>query len=74
LPSKGPKRLRVEERLANSMYDASDPGSTPWLRQGWTVRHAWLMRARERLEGADSFTRRPGLWRDVWGRIKLRRV
>jgi hypothetical protein len=57
------------------MYDASDPGSIPWLRQGWTIRQAWLERARERLEGAaGGFSRRSGAWWDIWGRILLRRL
>jgi hypothetical protein len=63
------------ERLASRMYDASDPGSIPWPRQGWTIRHAWLERARDRLEGATGgFIPRSGGWWDVWGRILLRRL
>jgi hypothetical protein len=68
----GPKRLRVVERLANKLYDASGPRGTPWLRQGWTVRQAWLKEAGERLRDADGD--RLGALRDVWGKIRLPRL
>jgi hypothetical protein len=55
------------------MYEASDPGGIPWLRQGWAVRQVWLKMARERLEGVAGFAPRPSAWWDVWGRIVLRR-
>jgi hypothetical protein len=74
LPDLGPKRLRVVERLANKLYDASAPRNTPWLRQGWTVRQAWLKEAGERLRDAEGFSDRLGALRGAWGRIRLRRL
>ena len=70
----GPKRLRVVERLANKLYDASGPRSTPWLRQGWTVRQAWLKEAGERLRDAEGFGDRLGALRGAWGKMRLPRL
>ena len=70
----GPKHLRVVERLANKLYDASGPRSTPWLRQGWTVRQAWLQEAGERLREAQGFGDRLGALRGAWDRMKRRRL
>jgi hypothetical protein len=74
LPDIGPKQLRVVERLANKLYDASGPRATPWLRQGWTVRQAWLKEAGQRLRDGESFGDRLGALRDVWGKIRLPRL
>ena len=70
----GPKRLRVVERLANKLYDASGPRGTPWLRQGWTVRQAWLEEAGERLREGQGLGERLGALRGAWGRLRLRRL
>ena len=44
-----PRRLRIVERLAQKMYEASEPGNILWLRRGWIVRKTWLKKAQERL-------------------------
>ena len=74
MPDLGPKQLRVVERLANKLYDAAGPRGTPWLRQGWTVRQAWLKEAGERLRDGGGLGDRLGALRDVWGKLRLRRL
>ena len=74
MPDIGPKRRRLVERLANKLYDASGPRGTPWLRQGWNVRQAWLKEAGERLNDGESFGNRLGALRDAWGKMRLPRL
>ena len=64
------KRARIVERLAQKMYEASEPGDILWLRRGWIVREAWLRKARERLHGAGKPVNGPHAWWNVWEKIK----
>jgi hypothetical protein len=61
------RRVGIVERLAQKMYEASEPGNMLWLRRGWTVREIWLKKARERLEGAGKPVDRLYAWWNVWG-------
>ena len=66
-----PRRLRIVERLAQKMYEASEPGNILWLRRGWIVRKTWLKKAQERLEGGGNSVNRPYAWWNVWEKIKI---
>jgi threonyl-tRNA synthetase len=68
------RRVRIVERLAQKMYEASEPGSILWLRRGWIVREAWLRKAQERLEGAGKSVDRLYAWWNVWGKMKILRL
>jgi len=43
------ERRRATEDLAQSLYEASDPGGVPWARRPRVVRDAWLVRAERQL-------------------------
>ncbi len=45
---------RSVEELAQALYEASDPGATPWVRRGRVVREPWLQAARERIARSDD--------------------
>ena len=45
---------RSIEELAQALYEASDPGATPWARRGRVVREAWLDAARLQLAAPDN--------------------
>jgi hypothetical protein len=40
---------RAVEALAQALYEASDPGGTPWVRRNEAVREPWLRLARQQL-------------------------
>jgi hypothetical protein len=61
--AESPKRLRAVERLAQRLYEQSNPGPKPWLRLGWDVREAWLLKARNSLESSTSSLDRFYFWR-----------
>ena len=65
------RRLRIVERLAQKMYEASEAGNILWLRRGWIVRETWMKKAQERLEGAGNSVNRPYAWWSVWEKIKI---
>jgi len=50
----GPEAQRSVEELAQALYEASDPGGTPWVRRGRVVREPWLELARERIARSDD--------------------
>jgi hypothetical protein len=45
---------RSIEELAQALYEASDPGGTPWIRRGRVVREPWLRLARDQIVQADD--------------------
>jgi hypothetical protein len=46
-------RLWAIERLAQQLYEESEPGATPWSRRERTVRDPWLTKAKRILEAAE---------------------
>jgi hypothetical protein len=48
------EKRRLVEGLAQTLYEASDPGSTPWAKRPLVVRDAWLLRAKQELNGAGD--------------------
>ena len=46
----GNEQRRAIEDLAQSLYEAEDPGGIAWAKPSQTVREAWLMRARRQLQ------------------------
>jgi hypothetical protein len=67
-------RVRIVERLAQKMYEASEPSNILWIRRGWTVRETWLKKSQERLEGAGKSVDRLYAWWNVWGKMKILRL
>jgi len=65
---------RIVERLAQRMYEASEPGNILWLRRGWIVRESWLKKAQERLAGAGHTVNPLYAWWNVWERVKIFRL
>jgi hypothetical protein len=50
---------RAIQALAQSLYEAEDPGRIPWVKRAAIVRQPWLLRARTQLRaeqgpGADQ--------------------
>jgi hypothetical protein len=68
------RRSRLVERLAHKMYEASEPASMPWLRQGWDVRQAWLRMAQERLGNSRNSLERLYAWSRAWRKPKGPRI
>jgi len=48
------ERGRLVQALAQSLYEESDPGSTPWAKRPRIVRDAWLLRAEQQLSGSGD--------------------
>jgi hypothetical protein len=40
------ERLHAIESLAQRLYEESEPGATPWVQRGRSVREAWIAAAR----------------------------
>lgn len=45
---------RPAEELAQTLYEASDPGGIPWAKRGRIVREAWLDAAKLKLAAPDN--------------------
>ena len=46
--------LRSVEKLAQTLYEASDPGGPPWVKRGRVVREPWLELARDRIAQSEN--------------------
>jgi hypothetical protein len=47
-------RSRPVEELAQSLYEASDPGGIPWAKRTRIVREPWLEAARLQIAATDD--------------------
>lgn len=45
---------RSVEKLAQTLYEASDPGGPPWVKRGRVVREPWLELARGRIAQSEN--------------------
>jgi len=68
------RRGRIVERLAQKMYEASEPGNALWLRRGWIVREIWLKKAQEKIQGAGNPVNRLHSWWNFWEKFKISRL
>ncbi len=50
------EKRRLVEALAQTLYEESDPGSTPWAKRPLVVRNAWLLRAEQQLSASGDHT------------------
>ncbi len=53
----GPEIRRSVEKLAQTLYEASDPDGPPWVNRGRVVREPWLDLARERIRQSEDHDR-----------------
>ena len=53
----GPEIRRSVEKLAQTLYEASDPDGPPWVNRGRVVREPWLDLARERIRQSEDHHR-----------------
>lgn len=44
-----PVERRLVEALAQTLYEASDPGGIPWVKRSRIVRDPWLKRAEQQI-------------------------
>ena len=47
-------RLHAIEKLAQQLYEESEPGATPWAQRGRSVREAWIATARRILDAPKA--------------------
>ncbi len=45
---------RSVEKLAQTLYEASDPNGPPWVKRGRVVREPWLQLARDRIAQSEN--------------------
>lgn len=45
---------RSVEKLAQTLYEASDPNGPPWVKRGRVVREPWLELARDRIARSEN--------------------
>jgi hypothetical protein len=50
----GPEIRRSVEKLAQTLYEASDPDGPPWVNRGRVVREPWLDLARQRIRQSED--------------------
>lgn len=50
----GPETQRSVEKLAQTLYEASDPDGPPWVKRGRVVREPWLALARDRMAQSEN--------------------
>jgi hypothetical protein len=55
-----PRLRRSVEKLAQTLYEASDPSGIPWVRRGLAVRDPWLQVARQQIGQSENMSERDG--------------